>query len=98
MILSEIAPPLIVGYRDRLKQEIIVREKGGNGNGKVKSKATVNRMMATLSGVLTYCMKEKFWINSNPCSSVSSLKKPGKTGPPKKPSNHWSNVLEPCGG
>ena len=76
MILSEITPPLIVGYRDRLKQEIIVREKGGNGNGKVKSKATVNRMMATLSGVLTYCMKEKFWINSNPCSSVSSLKEP----------------------
>lgn len=76
MLLSEITPPVIVGYRDKLKETIITREHGGNGQGCKKSPATVNRILASLSGVLTYCMKEKFWIGWNPCSAVSSLKEP----------------------
>ena len=72
-LLSEITPSLIVGYRDRMKKEMIVREHGGRSNHQIRKPSTVNRYLATLSGVLTYCKTEKFWLDFNPCSAVKSL-------------------------
>ena len=72
-LLSEITPSLIVGYRDRMKKEMIVREQGGRSNHQIRKPSTVNRYLATLSGVLTYCKTEKFWLDFNPCSAVKSL-------------------------
>ena len=42
-LLSEITPSLIVGYRDRMKKEMIVREQGGMSNNKLRKPSTVNR-------------------------------------------------------
>jgi len=72
-LLSEITPSLIVGFRDRMKKEMIVREEGGRSNNQLRKPSTVNRYLATLSGVLTYCKTEKFWLDFNPCSAVKSL-------------------------
>ena len=72
-LLSEITPSLIVGYRDRMKKEMIVREQGGRSNHQIRKPSPVNRYLATLSGVLTYCKTEKFWLDFNPCSAVKSL-------------------------
>ena len=54
----------------------IIREKGGNGNGKMRSNATVNRYLATLSAVFTHCMAELFWMEVNPCTPVRFLREP----------------------
>ena len=74
--LSEIIPALIVSHQDKLKKEVIKRKAGGHNDGKVRSATTVNRYIATLSGVMTYCMKKKFWLMYNPCTPVQSLKEP----------------------
>ncbi len=69
--LDAITPPRIASARDTLAKEPVKR---GAPTGKVKSGGTVNRAMAYLSDALSYAVKEKQWIERNPCERVSKFK------------------------
>ena len=61
----------LIEEQDKLVDEPIQREFGGNGNGQLRSGATVNRYFATLSNVFTKTIiKHKRWMMSNPCSFI----------------------------
>lgn len=62
-----------------LTPEILLDERktlleSADEKGKVRSTATVNRYMASLSGVLTYACRHLRWMNENPCFNLIKLK------------------------
>ena len=65
--LNHITPDLIAKYRKELLE-------GRTPQGKLRTSATTNRYMASLSGVLSYGVKECGWIAVNPMLRVSKLK------------------------
>ncbi|CAL7962719.1 integrase [Gammaproteobacteria bacterium] len=67
--LAEITPALVAEQRDKLLQEITVRDK-------LRSPATVNRYLAALSHAFTIAIKEWGWIESNPVSAITKPKEP----------------------
>lgn len=75
-LLDAITPAKLAACRDILAAETVRR---GAKPGKLKSGGTVNRMMAYLSDVLSYAVKEAQWIERNPCERVSKFKEaPGR--------------------
>ncbi len=69
--LDAITPAKIAACRDALAKETVQR---GAKPGKLKSGGTVNRMVAYLSDVLSYAVKELQWIERNPCERISKFK------------------------
>ena len=69
--LDAITPAKLAACRDTLAKEPVIK---GAVKGKMKSGGTVNRMMAYLSDVLSYAVKETQWIERNPCERVSKFK------------------------
>jgi integrase len=69
--LDAVTPSKIASARDDLLKEPVQR---GGPKGKAKSGATVNRAMAYLSDALAYAVKEKQWLERNPCERVSKFK------------------------
>ncbi|HSX13280.1 MAG TPA: tyrosine-type recombinase/integrase [Chlamydiales bacterium] len=65
--LNHITPDLIAKYRKELTE-------GKTSQGKLRTSATANRYLASLSGVLSYGVKECGWISVNPMLRVSKLK------------------------
>ena len=65
--VSQITIDRLIEEQDKLVDEPIQREFGGNGNGQIRSGFTVNRYFATLSNVFTKTIiKHKRWMMSNP--------------------------------
>ena len=74
--LDAITPAKLASCRDALAKEPVQR---GAKPGKLKSGGTVNRMVAYLSDVLGYAVKELQWIERNPCERISKFKEaPGR--------------------
>jgi len=74
--LDAITPAKLASCRDALARETVRR---GARPGKIKSGGTVNRMMAYLSDLLGYAVKELQWIERNPCERISKFKEaPGR--------------------
>lgn len=69
--LDAVTPSKIASARDDMAKEPVQR---GGPKGKAKSGSTVNRAMAYLSDVLSYAVKEKQWLERNPCERVSKFK------------------------
>lgn len=69
--LDAVTPSRIASARDTLAKEPIKR---GAPIGQIRGGATVNRRMAYLSDVLSYAVKEKQWLERNPCERVSKFK------------------------
>lgn len=65
--LNHITPDLIAKYRKELIE-------GHTPQGELRTSATTNRYLASLSGVLSYGVKECGWISVNPMLRVSKLK------------------------
>lgn len=65
--LNHITPDLIAKYRKELTE-------GKTPQGKLRTSATANGYLASLSGVLSYGVKECGWIPVNPMLRVSKLK------------------------
>ncbi len=71
-LLSDITPALLSEYRDKLQKEPSVKElKDGGKIGKLRSNATVNRYMASLSIALTKASREWEWMEENPMFKVT---------------------------
>ena len=69
--LDAVTPSRIASARDALAKEPIKR---GAPIGQIRGGSTVNRRLAYLSDVLSYAIKEKGWIERNPCERVSKFK------------------------
>lgn len=69
--LDAVTPSRIASARDTLAKEPIKR---GAPIGQIRGGSTVNRRMAYLSDVLSYAVKEKQWLERNPCERVSKFK------------------------
>jgi len=67
LTLNHITPDLIAKFRNELLS-------GKTLQGRPRTAATTNRYMASLSGVLSYGVKECGWIQTNPMLRVSKLK------------------------
>lgn len=65
--VRNITADLIAGCRQELAE-------GSTYKGTMRSPSTVNRYLASLSGALTYCVRECGWIHANPCLRVTKLK------------------------
>lgn len=65
--LAYLTPELLLDERKRLSE--LLDEKG-----RKRSASTVNRYMASLSGMLTYACRHLRWMNENPCSNLIKLK------------------------
>lgn len=70
-LLSEITPSLLSKYKEVLASEPSAKAKKGN---LLRSGATINRYMASLSIVLSIATKEWEWIEENPMLKVSKNK------------------------
>lgn len=66
-MLVYLTPELLLNERKFLLESI-------DEKGKLRSAATVNRYMASLSGVLTYACRHLRWMNENPCFNLIKLK------------------------
>lgn len=77
--LSTIDNIMLTEYRDKLsKENCLVPRKGMSpkDSGKLRSNATVNRYMASLSTVLSVAVREYGWIEENPMLKVVKKKEP----------------------
>ncbi len=66
-MLVYLTPKLLLNQRKLLLESI-------DEKGKPRSAATVNRYMASLSGILTYACRHLRWMNENPCFNLIKLK------------------------
>ena len=73
MLLADLRPAIISEHREILKK---TPSDYGKHKGKLRSDATVNRYLASLSPVLTAAVREWGWIDSNPCEKVKRGKEP----------------------
>lgn len=63
------------------KQKLLTQK---NSKGKIRSKATCNRYLATVSHLLSACWKQWEWIEENPVRKISREKEPqGRTHIPQ---------------
>lgn len=67
-LLSDVTPSLLAEYRDKLQKERSTR------GDIIRSDATVNRYMASLSIVLTFASREWEWLETNPMFKVKKKK------------------------
>jgi integrase len=73
LLLSDIRPPVIVE-----KKQILLKEK--NVKGKIRTAATCNRYLASLSHLLSICWRQWEWIEENPLKKITREKEPkGRT-------------------
>lgn len=74
-LLSDITSSLLSEYRDKLQKEPSVKElNDGTKIEKIRSNATVNRYMASLSIVLSIASREWEWLEDNPMFKVTKKK------------------------
>lgn len=80
-LLQDIIPSLIAQSRDALMNEpVTVRRRGEDGTvsrvptTKKRSGATTNRILAALSSVCTYGVKELGWLERNPVERITKPK------------------------
>jgi integrase len=80
-LLQEITPSLVAQGRDALASEYVtVRRRGDDGvvsrvpTEKKRTGATTNRILAALSSVCTYGVKELGWLERNPVERVTKPK------------------------
>ena len=69
LYLQDIRPALITEKKQKLLSEL-------NSKGKVRTPSTCNRFLATLSHLLTVCVKQWEWIIENPVSKIAREKEP----------------------
>jgi len=68
-LLADVTPPVLARIRDRLAAERTIR--GGQ-----RAPATVNRLFAYLGALMTFAVKERHWLESNPLRSIKKLGEP----------------------
>lgn len=71
--LAEVTPALIAEMRDRL---LVEPAKYAKRQTKLRTPATVNRYLATLSRAFTTAAKEWHWLDANPLRNVSKKTEP----------------------
>lgn len=69
LFLQDVRPAIITEKKQKLLTEPTSR-------GIVRSKSTCNRFLATLSHVMSVCMKQWEWISENPCKKIAREKEP----------------------
>lgn len=69
LYLQDIRPSLITDK----KQKLLTSE---NEKGKIRSKSTCNRYLASLSHLLSISTKQQEWISENPVKKISREKEP----------------------
>lgn len=67
--LQDIRPSIITEKKQKLLNEI-------NSKGKIRTKSTVNRYLATISHLLSVCYKQYELISENPIKKISREKEP----------------------
>lgn len=88
--LHDIRPALIAEKKQKLLSE-------PTDKGIIRSKSTCNRFLATLSHVMTVCMKQWEWVSENPVKKISREKEPReRTRFLNSPERH--QFLEACKG
>ena len=79
-LLSDVTTPLIIAIRDQLlKEPYTTSRKNGNEivtTQHVRSKATVNRYLAALSGCLTVAATQWGWIDDSPMKNIQKQTEP----------------------
>ncbi len=69
LALSDITPQRLAEYRDRLRSERTTR-------GELRTAATTNRYLGSLSPAFTVAVREWGWLEHNPCQKVRRMKEP----------------------
>ncbi|MBF0190709.1 MAG: site-specific integrase [Magnetococcales bacterium] len=69
VVLADITPSVIAEYRDKLAKETTPRKS-------LRSPATVNRYLASLSHAFTIAINEWGWVDASPFRKVSKLREP----------------------
>lgn len=69
LYLQDVRPAVIVEKKQKLLSE-------PTRKGIIRSKSTCNRFLATLSHVMSICMKQWEWISENPVKKISREKEP----------------------
>jgi integrase len=69
LYLQDVRPSIIAEKKQKLLTEL-------NTKGKVRSKSTCNRYLASLSHLLTVCTKQWEWVTENPVKKISREKEP----------------------
>ncbi len=73
LMLADLTPSKIAEYRERLSAEPVAsraKKPKPDAKSRKRSPATVNRYLTALSPVLTACVTEWQWLESNPCERV----------------------------
>ncbi len=70
-------------YLQNIRRAVIVEKKQKlliepNEKGIIRGKSTCNRFLATLSHLMTICVKQWEWITENPVKKISREKAPEK--------------------
>jgi integrase len=74
--LAGVTPAVLSDCKSALQREPYTRTDEEGAREYKRSGSTVNRYMAALSHVLTYCVTEWQWIVANPMRAVKKLKEP----------------------
>ena len=69
LYLQDVRPAIIAEKKQKLLSE-------PTNKGIIRSKSTCNRFLATLSHVMTVCMKQWEWVSENPVKKISREKEP----------------------
>lgn len=69
LYLQDVRPAVISGKKQKLLTET-------TGKGIIRSKSTCNRFLATLSHVMSICVKQWEWLAENPVKRISREKEP----------------------
>lgn len=88
LYLQDIRPAIITEKKQKLLSE-------PNVKGVVRGKSTCNRFLATLSHVMSVCMKQWEWLNENPVKKISREKEPRERTRFLSP-EEISKLLEAC--
>lgn len=67
--LQDVRPAVISEKKQKLLTEY-------NQKGKIRTKSTCNRFLATLSHIMTVCVKQWEWVSENPVKKISREKEP----------------------
>lgn len=71
--LNKITPAMLTECKEKLEKEKLKHKRKGN---ELRTPATVNRYLATLSIVLSYACNEYGWLDENPMRKVRKNKEP----------------------
>lgn len=73
LYLQDVRPSVIAEMKQKLLSE-------KNAKGKVRTKSTCNRFLATLSHLMSICVKQWEWVSENPVRKITREKEPpGRT-------------------